>query len=166
LSKVKHFETVIRELFRSGADIEHNAHELLGLLVGIDFEALLQALWRRRETVYAYITEGAGENSFSYRGPELFLVPAMLLYSDIDRIVSDVAEHSVSDELWLLSDISLAVVSCVRTEIAGNASCAEYRAVKGTDWRETELCIDFPDLADGLDIIIQESSPCRCLYAL
>lgn len=158
MSKVKHFETVMRELFRSGADIEHNAHELLGLLVDIDFEALLQALWQRRETVYAYFTEGTGENFFSYRGPELFPVPAMLLYSDIGTIVCDAAEHVVSYELWLLSDISLAIVSCIRTEIESNVSYSEYRAFKSTDWRETEMSINFPELADDLDILALESS--------
>ena len=157
----------MRELFRSGADIEHDAHELLGLLVGIDFEALLQALWRKRETVYAYTVEGAAENSFTYRGPELFPVPAVMLYNDIEIIISNTGEHSLSHELWLLPDISLAVVSCVRTAFAGDACVCEYRAIKGTDWRETELEIDFPDLADSLDILAQEhGSPGILRYEL
>ena len=147
----------MRELFRSGANIEHNAHELLGLLVGIDFEALLQALWRKRETVYAYTVEGAADDSFTYRGPELFPVPAVMIYNDIEITISNTGEHSLSHELWLLPDISLAVVSCVRSVCARDACVCEYRAIKGTDWRETELEIDFPDLADSLDILAQEN---------
>ena len=39
-------------LFRSGADEEHTADEMQELLEGIDFQALMQAVFSMRETVY------------------------------------------------------------------------------------------------------------------
>ena len=69
-------------LFRSGADEEHIAEEMQELLEGIDFRALLQAVYSMRETVYEYRVDSDMEKGFVYRGPELLPGKAVLIYTD------------------------------------------------------------------------------------
>lgn len=140
-------------LFRSGADEDHDADEMQELLEGIDFTALMQAICFMRETAYEYRVDGKAEKSFAYRGPSLFPDKAMLLCTDTRYGCCDAAFHERTYELWLLPNHSFAVVSCIRTAIDNDASVMEYRTICGEDWRDTEMTIDFLDLADDLDAL-------------
>ena len=138
-------------LFRSGADEDHTADEMLELLEGIDFHALMQAVYSMRETVFEYRVDSDMEKGFAYRGPELFPSKAVLLYTDVGYGCYDVALHEHGYELWLLPDATFVVVSRVRTTIGNDASVMEYRTIRGLNWRDAGMTIDFLELADDLE---------------
>ena len=102
----------------------------------LDFSALLQAARNNARTVYAYTTQGTQEKSFNYRGPELFGQKAV--------------SYTRTLELWLLEDMSLVCVACVRVEYEGGEYVTEYRTIKG-DPAQSEMCLDLEDLSDTLD---------------
>ena len=140
-------------LFRSGADEEHTADEMQELLEGIDFQALLQAVYSMRETVFEYRVDSDMEKGFCYRGPELFPGKAVLLYTDDGYGCYDVALHGQAYELWMLPDATFVVVSRIRTLVGNDDSVLEYRTIKGTNWKDAGMIIDFLDLADDLEAI-------------
>ena len=151
MNKVDELENTLTELFRSGADEDHDETEMEELLEGMDYPTLLQGLHVSRMPVYEFRADSKLENSFEYRGQELFSGTAMLLYTDIGDACLDVALHSRFYELWLLEDMTLAVVSVFRNDIGNGTYVTEYRSYKGEDWEEAGMCIDFLDLADDLD---------------
>jgi hypothetical protein len=153
LNRANTLKNSLTALFRSGADQEHTAEEMTELLEGIDFPALLQAVYSMRETVYEYRVDGEMEKSFAYRGPELFPGKAVLLYTDAGYGCYDVALHERAYELWLLPDATFVVVSRIRTVIGSDASVMEYRTIKGVNWKDAGMTIDFLDLADDLEAI-------------
>lgn len=153
MKRVKNLEKALKELFCSGATEEHDAEEMMALLEGMDYHALLQALYSMRETVHEYRVDSKLEKSFNYRAPSLFPTKAVLLYEDPCTCCYDVALFEHAYELWLLPDTTFVVVSRVRTEIDGGTSVAEYRTIKGTNWRDTEMDIDFLDFADSLETL-------------
>ena len=91
MSKANQLENTLTELFRSGADEYHDEIETEELLEGTDFSMLLQGLYFSRMNVYEYRADSKLENSFEYRGPELFSGAAMLLYTDMGDACVDVA---------------------------------------------------------------------------
>lgn len=62
------------------------------------------------------IPPGTQEKSFNYRGPELFGQKATLLYED-DQSTMEIAVTTRTLELWLLEDMSLVCVACVRVDM-------------------------------------------------
>lgn len=153
MNRANILENKLAALFRSGADKEHSADEMQELLEGIDFHALLQAVYSMRETVYEYRVDSDMEKGFAYRGPELFPGKAVLFYTDAGYGCYDVALHEHGYELWMLPDATFVVVSCVRTVIGNDASVMEYRAIKGVNWLDTDMSIDFLELADDLEAL-------------
>ena len=137
-------------LFRGGADEDHDADEMQSLLDGIDFSTLLQALYSMREPVYQYHVYGDFDEGFEYYGQEL-IDDAVLLCTDARDVVVDAAFHEQALELWLLFDARFLVTSRVRTVVGSDESVMEYRSIKGGNWRETEMDIDFLDLSDDLE---------------
>lgn len=154
MNRVKDLERAMKELFCSGADPEHDAEEMMELLEGMDYHALLQAFHSTRQTVYAFRVDCKLEKGFNYRGPELFPTRAVLLYTEDLSFCFDAALSDHAYELWLLPDATFRVVSRVRIEISGGESVAEYRAIKGTDWKDAGMLIDFLDLADDFDALV------------
>ncbi len=116
----------------------------------LDFSVLLQAARNNVRTVYAYTTQGTQEKSFNYRGPELFGQKATLLYEEDDQSTMEIAVTTRTLELWLLEDMSLVCVACVRVEYEGGEYVTEYRTIKG-DPAQSEMCLDLEDLSDTLD---------------
>jgi len=141
----------LEALFRSGADEEHSAEEMVELLEGIDFPALLQAVHSMRETVYEYRIDSDVEKGFAYRGPVLFPGKAVLLYTDGGYGCYDAALHSRDLELWLLPDATFVVVSRIRTLVGNDDSVLQYRTIKGVNWKDAGMTIDFVDFADDLE---------------
>ena len=154
MNQVKNLELALKELFCTGADPEHDAEEMMGLLEGMDYYALLQAFHSMRQTVYAFQVDCKQEKGFNYRGPELFPTRAVLLYTEDLRFCFDAALSDHAYELWLLPDATFRVVSRIRIEISGGESVAEYRTVKGADWKDAGMYIDFLDLADDFDVLM------------
>ena len=82
MSKANELKNALVGLFRSGADAEHDADEMEGLLEGIDFPVLAQALYSLREPVYAFFTETNTQQGFDYYGAPLF-PQGILLVQDL-----------------------------------------------------------------------------------
>ena len=64
MNRVKNLEIALKELFCSGADTEHDAEEMMELMEGMDYSALLQAFHSTRETVYAFRVDCKQEKGF------------------------------------------------------------------------------------------------------
>ena len=60
----------------------------------VGYHALLQAVWNKAETVYAYRADGKNALSLDYRSAELFKQRATLLYEDVgDSYIWMMAGH-------------------------------------------------------------------------
>lgn len=84
------------------------------------------------QTVYQYSVIGGYEKSFDYRGIELFNQRGCLILSDVEQMVFDEAKTTYATELWLLEDMSFAIVHCVNMKIGSEDTgyVTEYRAFK------------------------------------
>ena len=56
MSRVTELEKALTTLFRKGAEVGYTETEIDEFLENIDYHALLQAVWNKAETVYAYAT--------------------------------------------------------------------------------------------------------------
>ena len=54
MSKVTELEKALTTLFRKGTEVGYTETEIDEFLENIDYHALLQAVWNKAETVYAY----------------------------------------------------------------------------------------------------------------
>ena len=80
MSKVTELENALTSLFRKGTEVGYTETEIDEFLENIDYHALLQAVWNKAETVYAYRADGKNALSLDYRSSELFKQRATLLY--------------------------------------------------------------------------------------
>ena len=67
MSRVTELEKALTALFRKGAEVGYTETEIDEFLENIDYHALLQAVWNKAETVYAY--GGAVQFRFHHRQP-------------------------------------------------------------------------------------------------
>ena len=125
------FDDLFQQAVEEGCYTEDEAAELVESL---DIYSLLQVVRHNATTVYSYITQGRQERSFNYRGEDLFRQKATLLY-----------------ELWLLEDMSLAVVSCVSVNYDHDGYITQYRTIKDTPVMDSELCLDLGELVEDLN---------------
>ena len=58
MSKVTELENALTTLFRKGTEVGYTETEIDEFLENIDYHALLQAVWNKAETVYAYRADG------------------------------------------------------------------------------------------------------------
>ena len=65
MSRVTELEKALTTLFRKGTEVGYTETEIDEFLENIDYHALLQAVWNKAETVYAYRADGknAGRSS-------------------------------------------------------------------------------------------------------
>ena len=150
MSRVTELEKALTTLFRKGTEVGYTETEIDEFLENIDYHALLQAVWNKAETVYAYRADGKNALSLDYRSSELFKQRATLLYEDVGDSYIGAVFAARSMELWLLEDMSLVCVACVRVEYEGGEYVTEYRTIKG-DPAQSEMCLDLEDLSDTLD---------------
>ena len=83
MSRVTELEKALTTLFRKGTEVVYTETEIDEFLENIDYHALLQAVWNKAETVYAYRADGKNALSLDYRSAELFKQRATLLYEDV-----------------------------------------------------------------------------------
>ena len=57
MSRVTELEKALTTLFRKGTEVGYTETEIDEFLENIDYHALLQAVWNKAETVYAYISK-------------------------------------------------------------------------------------------------------------
>ena len=86
MSRVTELEKALTTLFRKGTEVGYTETEIDEFLENIDYHALLQAVWNKAETVYAYRADGKNALSLDYRSAELFKQRATLLYEDVGAI--------------------------------------------------------------------------------
>ena len=118
----------------------------------LDYEALLQTLRFFSETVYVYKAEGDLENGCNYCGLELFSHRATMIYSQCVLEAFGVVQLSRFLELWLLDDLSFALVASTETEYEGGEYRTAYRVIRSTDLDEIaqELELDLDRFATKL----------------
>ena len=105
------------------------------MLDNIDFEVLLQAVAHSAKTVYAYEACGVQDCSFNYRSAPLFPQKAVRLYEDIVKFVTEAVICARTMEVWLLEDLTLAIVSNYSV-LSGGEFTTEYRTVKAWEFQK------------------------------
>ena len=144
-------ELALNGLFSDGADEEHDEDEMIELLEGVDFHALVQTLCNEAMIVFQYQAYGDSGQDFEYYGPLLFPAGAVRLWEDDKDCTNENALCRRSLELWLLPDLTFAVTSCFQVTAAHGAYNTAYRTYKGRDWRAAGMDIDFVLLANDLE---------------
>lgn len=150
--------TTIEKLIDSIANIcidlglrgEYSPKEITDLVCTIEVVHLYDALRDLAEPVYVFSTDGDRSMALKYHSKKLFDQNATLLWREPVRCADD-AELASSRylELWLLEDMSVAVVSCVQIVYGGECDyITEYREYKG---EEIPFSEPVPDLLDFLD---------------
>ena len=137
MSRVTELEKALTTLFRKGTEVGYTETEIDEFLENIDYHALLQAVWNKAETVYAYRADGKNALSLDYRSSELFKQRATLLYEDVGDSYIGAVFAARSMELWLLEDMGFAVV-------------AKFSVNAGSDWADSEISLDLEDLVSEL----------------
>lgn len=92
MSRVTELEKALTTLFRKGTEVGYTETEIDEFLENIDYHALLQAVWNKAETVYAYRADGKNALSLDYRSSELFKQRATLLYADYRKAREEMKE--------------------------------------------------------------------------
>lgn len=131
----------------------YTPEEITDLVCDIAFAHMYDVLRDRAETVYAYSTDGDRSMTLKYRSRKLFDREAMLLWRE-PVVCVDETEVASSRylELWLLEDMSVAVVSCVQIVFCdGNDYITEYREYKGDEIPFSEPVPDLLDFVDRLE---------------
>lgn len=92
---------------------------------------ICMALQDKAETPYEYVVKTNIDRGFEYRGKELFMQRACLVYSDMEIGIYDMTDTSYNRELWLLEDMSFVLVHNVSMVIkSGDFYYAtEYRSI-------------------------------------
>ena len=92
---------------------------------------ICMALRDKAETPYEYVVKTNIDRGFEYRGKELFMQRACLVYSDMEIGIYDMTDTSYNRELWLLEDMSFVLVHNVSMVIkSGDFYYAtEYRSI-------------------------------------
>ena len=103
MSRVTELEKALTTLFRKGTEVGYTETEIDEFLENIDYHALLQAVWNKAETVYAYRADGKNALSLDYRSSELFKQRATLLYSAVPawRPIKAHTAHCSKCAAWL-----------------------------------------------------------------
>ena len=101
--------------------------------------------------MYAYSTDGDRSMTLKYRSRKLFDREAMLLWRE-PVVCVDETEVASSRylELWLLEDMSFAVVAKFSVNAGEGEYVTEYRVYKGSDWADSEISLDLEDLVAEL----------------
>ena len=151
------------ELF-SPSDYEAFDEEEIGYAGGLCLPEVCMALKDAVQTVYQYSVTGGYEKSFDYRGVELFNQRGCLILSDVEQMVFDEAETTYATELWLLEDMSFAIVHCVKMKIGSEDAgyVTEYRAFKKPLEISEDLFFSPESLIEELESIQYHDGCVRC----
>lgn len=125
-------EAAIRRLFAGTDELNPVTEDIVKCL---NLEALSQTIRHHEELVYAYRADTCVDSGCNYRGELLFPIPATLLLSM--PYVRATAEGGISferrSELWILKDMTLAVVSSARIRLCEGEFESDYRSLKTKD---------------------------------
>ena len=164
MSRVTELEKALTTLFRKGTEVGYTETEIDEFLENIDYHALLQAVWNKAETVYAYRADGKNALSLDYRSSELFKQRATLLYEDVGDSYIGAVFAARSMELWLLEDIQLKFRvtpqerEMIETKMAqfGTTNMAAYLRKMAIDGYVVKL--DLPELRELVSLLRYSSN--------
>ena len=124
---------------------------------GISNRCMAKALEERMEEVFEYKVVSDGRACVDYRGKYLFDQRAVHILTVENFAVENFHYDMEYDaELWLLEDMSFAVVHCFRTMIEGNGQLGaytEYRTVQEEIESRVDLFFTIEELLEELDCI-------------
>ena len=127
-------------------------------LEGISNYCMAKALEDRMEDVFEYKAVSAARTHIDYRGRYLFDQRAVRILV-VENFAMEDYHYGMEyeAELWLLEDMSFAVVHCFRTmmeEKHGNlGALTEYRIVRDTIETSEDLFFSIEELLEELDCI-------------
>lgn len=142
----------LTELYLS--DPAYPVSEVLDLLRSLDYFALEDAVKERMELVFAYATKSWFPRRYNISTDSLFGQKAVLLISgqpvvcDLDNTGAVVCSRVL--ELWLLEDMSFAVVSHHSTVCISGMFTTDYRAIKKGTPLKCGMMIDLRILTELL----------------
>ena len=109
----------------------------------------------KADTVYEYHAVSSAGDGIDYHGKKLFHQRAVNLLSVLEKIIETERMYLIySTELWLLKDMTFAVVHYLGTLVKGNdnADCVtEYRSHVGNIENENDIFFEPEDLICELD---------------
>lgn len=145
MSRVTELEKALTTLFCKGTEVGYTETEIDEFLENIDYHALLQAVWNKAETVYAYRADGKNALSLDYRSAELFKQRATLLYEDVGDSYIGAVFAARSMELWLLEDMltsrrQAAATRRISTSPMMPSASAAQKQSFGQIWRLSISC--------------------------
>lgn len=134
---------------------DYNAfdEEEYGASGGLYLPDLAMVLRDKAQTIYQYSVESNFEHGFDYRGKELFHQRGCKLYTDCEIGVCDIASTLYQKELWLLEDMSFAIVHCVVMTV-GNGDfdyITEYRSITKRLVNRNDLFMNPEELLEELE---------------
>ena len=110
---------------------------------GLCLSEVSQALRGNAETVYQYSVKGNDTVGFNYRGKELFEMRGCFITAVNELAVCDEISSAYNTELWLLEDMTFALVRCVQVTFESE-NCkyrTSYRSiVKRVTGRKDLIC--------------------------
>lgn len=149
MNKKEQLKRLICALYRQDEPEDYTDECMEDMLDNIDFEVLLQAVAHSAKTVYAYEACGVQDCSFNYRSAPLFPQKVVRLYEDIVKFVTEAVICARTMEVWLLEDLTLAIVSNYSV-LSGGEFTTEYRTVKAWEFQKGLLCIEPDTLTEKL----------------
>lgn len=138
----------IPEDYDSGYDEEEYGED-----GGLCLSEVCMGIRDKAEMIYQYEVRGNHELCFDYRGKELFEMRGCNLYCKNDSAVADGILSAYNTELWLLEDMTFAIVRCVHMtiEVGEVAYETEYRAIVKRVSDRDDLCFTPEELLSELE---------------
>ena len=149
MNKEEQLKRLICKLYRQDEPEDYTGECMEDMLDNIDFEVLLQAVAHSAKTVYVYEACGVQDCSFNYRSAPLFPQKAVMIYEDIVKFVTEAVICARTMEVWLLENLTLAIVSNYSV-LSGGEFTTEYRTVKAWEFQKGLLCIEPDTLTEKL----------------
>lgn len=144
-------KNILQFMLEKGAEYGDDLEELEELLNCFDFRNVYQAVCGDSRPVYCFKASDR-DSKVEYCGKKLFEGNACKLYSreDFSGLRCCVGELYHAIELWVLDDMSLAVVSCATISGGPDDFSIEYREHKGSRWSDEDAYVEFDVLRGNL----------------
>lgn len=157
-------QRTIKEIFQHG---RVKSVETGMLVAELDYEALSQALRSDMEPIYRFRTDNYCEESCEYRSELLFPANGTLIYEQTITKDSSLVTLERSKELWILDDLSIAVVSKVKIADSTDMFNGVYRSIRTQSLEELpfEIDLDLDMLAESLQEMSNSFRDCSMPFS-
>lgn len=145
-------ENILNFMLQKAEDYGEDQDDIYQLIASIDFSKLYQAIQNKAEPVYGFSLKTIIPGELEYRGNRLFPGNACKIYEFVDwgqraECVFDICHYT---ELWILDDMSLAVISGCQLTWDETDYIADYREFKGNFWPDEESFLGLAELGNDL----------------